>query len=232
VPTTTTTTVNADKIIQSLSTNLSTYNAANTDDWVKITSAEYALLKTNVSGTSVAGITDTYMSDALSSLITTTDQSVIVYNSAVIPSAPAIPANTYLYAFAVKYGQTTPATDARVFTNTNTASNTGFNQVGNILPATTTDGSGLAISYYVRKGVSSVNGGTDGLLSVFTGQTANSAIPLAFLAPIASSYRMNYLFFTPGASGGIPNSSSVISSQSSSAAFAIQGLTTATKQWA
>jgi hypothetical protein len=232
VPTTTTTTVNADKIIQSLSTSLSTYNAANTDDWVKITSAEYALLKTNVSGTSVAGMTDVNMSNATNSTLTATDQSVIVYNNAANPGTPAIGANTYLYAFAIKYGQATPATDARVFTNTNTASKTGFNQVGSVLPTTTTGGPAFAISYYVRKGVSSVNGVTDGLLSVFTGQTANSAIPLAFLTGIASGYKMNYLLFSPGASGGIPTSSTIISTQIPSQAFAIQGLTTATKQWA
>jgi len=181
-------------------------------------------------------MSDNNMINAASSQITTTDQSAIVYNNAASPGAPDISANTYLYAFAVKYDQTTPfapATDARVFTNKNTASNTGFSQVGSVLPTTTTGGSGLAINYYVRKGVSSVNDVSNkGLLSIFTGQTASSAVPLAYLTGLALGYKMNYRFFTPGASGGIPNSSSVISSQLSTALFAIQGLTTATKQWA
>jgi len=176
------------------------------------------------------------MINANNSTLTATDQSVIVCNNAATPGAPAIGANTYLYAFAVKYDQTTPfapATDARVFTNKNTASNTGFSQVGSVLPTTTTGGSGLAINYYVRKGVSSVNDvSNNGLLSVFTGQTASSAVHLAFLTGLVTGYKMNYRFFTPGGSGGIPNSSTAISTQLSTALFAIQGLTTATKQWA
>jgi len=173
------------------------------------------------------------MINANNSTLTATDQSVIVCNNAATPGAPAIGANTYLYAFAIKYGKATPATDARVFTNKNTASNTGFNQVGSVLPTTTAGVPGFAISYYVRKGVSSVNDvSNNGLLSVFTGQTASSAVHLAFLTGLVTGYKMNYRFFTPGGSGGIPNSSTAISTQLSTALFAIQGLTTATKQWA
>lgn len=220
-----------DAIVDSLTTSLAAYNAAATDDWVKITSTEYANLQTNISGTAKVGISDAYLTAAAASGLTVTDQSAIVANTATA-NTPAIPSNSYLYAFAIKYGNNLQATDMRVFTNTSTTSFTGFNQVGSVLPPTTTDLSGFSINYYVRKGVSATNGSTPGILSVFSGQTASSATRLGFYQNFSVNNSMRYLLFTPGATGGAPNSSSVVSgSLANYGAFAIQGLTTDTIQW-
>lgn len=222
-----------DAIINSLSTSLSAYNAASTNDWVKITSTEYTNLQTNIASTVKVGISDSYLTDATGSGLTVTDQSAIISNTE-STNTSAIPANNYLYAFAVKYGNNppTPATDMRVFTNTNSTSYTGFNQVGSILPSPTTGGSGFSINYYIRKGVTATNGSTSGLLSIFTGQTSSSAVHLAFYQNFGVNNAMKYLLFTPGATGGFPNSSSTLSgSLGGYGAFAIQGLATPTKQW-
>jgi hypothetical protein len=222
-----------DAIINSLSTSLSAYNAASTNDWVKITSTEYTNLQTNIASTIKVGISDSYLTSANGAGLTVTDQSAIIANT-VSTNTLAIPANNYLYAFAVKYGNnpTTPATDLRVFTNTNSTSYTGFNQVGSILPSPTTGGSGFTINYYIRKGVTSTNGSTSGLLSIFTGQTSSSAVALSFYQNFSVNNSMKYLLFSPGATGGIPNSSSTLSGNISGyGAFAIQGLATPTKQW-
>jgi hypothetical protein len=223
-----------DQIIASLTTSLSAYNAATINDWVQITSAEYTSLQTNVSGTNKAGISDAYMTLVNGAGLTTIDQSAIVYNTATA-NTPSIGANTYLYGFAVRYAANPPIpiSNARVYTNTNTSSITGFNQVGSILPTLTTSGTGFIISYYVRKRAFVVNAGTAGLLAIFTGATTRSAHYLGFYQNFGVTNSMRYLLFTPGATGGIPNSSSVISGNLSGyGAFAIQGLTTATKQWA
>ncbi len=228
-------TPSADAILASLSTSLAAYTAAADDDWVKITSAEYALLQTNVSGTEVVGASTAYLTAASASGLTVLDKSAIVYNTATVPNTRAIAANAYLYAFAVKYGQNvpTPVTDARVFTNANSASNTGFNQVGSILPTFTNGGSGYATNYYVRKGVSSVNAGTAGILSLFTGATSESAKYLGFYINSSVTNSMRYLLYTPAATGGMPDSSTVVTGNISGyGAFAIQGLTATAKQWA
>lgn len=222
-----------DRIVESLTTSLAAYNAAANDDWVKITSTEYANLQTNISGTTKAGISDSYLTAAVGAGLSLQDRSAIVANT-VTTNTPAIPANNYLYALAVKYATSSQATDMRVFTNTDTSSITGFNQVGSVLPPTdvVTVPAVFSINYYVRKGVTTTNGATSGLLSIFSGQTASSIGPLSFYQNFSVTNSMRYLLFTPGATGGIPNSSSVLSgSLSNYGAFAIQGLTTNTIQW-
>lgn len=222
-----------DAIIASLTTSLAAYNAAANGDWVKITTTEYANLKTNVTGTIRAGTSDTYMASSSASGLTVSDQSALVANQ-VSANSLAVPANNYVYACSIIYAQNVPATDMRVYTNTNSTSYTGFNQIGTVLPATTSGVSGFATNCYVLKGVSTTNGATAGLFAVFTGQTASSATRIAFVTPILSGApTLRYLLFTPGATGGSPTSSSVMSgSLANYSAFQIQALTTPTKQWA
>jgi len=224
-----------DQIVNSLTTSLAAYNAAAPNTWVTITSSEYSNLVTNVTGTLKAGIADTYLTAAAASGLTAQDKSAFVYNTASAPYTQAVGANQYLYAFAVKYGISgsyPPATDARVFTNTNTASSTGFNQVGSVLPALYSSGSGYYINYFVLKSVSSTNGATAGNLAFFTGQTSGSGILLSFYQNFSVTDSMQYVLFTPGATGGIPNSSTNVSGTLSGyGAFAIQALTTPTIQW-
>jgi hypothetical protein len=222
----------SDAILASLTTSLADYNAAADGDWVKITTTEYGNLKTNVTGTNRAGSSDAYLSLANGSGLSVTDQSAIVANTATT-NTPAIAANNYVYACAIVYGRNVQATDMRVFTNTNSASFTGFNQVGSVLPGTTLGGAGSDTNCYVLKGVSVTNGATSGLFAVFSGQTASSIPLLGFYQNFSVTNSMRYLLFTPGGSGGIPNSSSVLSGNLANyGAFSIQALTTATKQWA
>jgi hypothetical protein len=221
-----------DAIVASLTTSLAAYTAAATNDWVSITSTEYTALQTNVTGTSKAGIVDAYFSLAGGGGLTATDQSALVANG-VTANTPAISANTYLYGFAVRWSNVYSGTDLRVFANTNTSSSTGFNQVGNILPATTTGGAGAGTYYYVRKGVSATNGATNGLLSIFTGTTpTKSGGYIAFYQNFSINAPMKYKLFTP-ASAGNPDSTTIMDGNLTGyGMFGIQGLTTATKQWA
>jgi hypothetical protein len=223
----------SDAIIGSLTTSLSSYNAAGIDDWVNITSTEWSSLQTNITGTVKAGIVDTYLSTGTASGFTGGGNSALIANGVTV-NTPAILANRYIYGFALRWPRQFSGTDIRVFANTNTGSNTGFNQVGNVLPATTVSGTGFATHYYVRKGVSTTNGGTNGLLSVFTGTTpADSGNYIGFYlgAGFNPNAPMKYLKFSP-ANTGNPSSSSVLSGNLPNyGMFAIQALTTSTKQW-
>ena len=222
-----------DAIAGSLTTSLAAYNSAPNGNWVKITITEYDNLKTAITGTNRAGTNDTTFGLSSEIDITTTNSSAIVANSSLAIS-PSILANNYVYACAIKYSKTQQATDLRVYTNTSISSWTGFNQLGSVLPATTTDVSGVDTNCYVLKRVAVINGATSGIFSVFTGQTASSIRGLAYVPrfTLPSPPTMRSLSFTPGESGGIPNSSSVLSNPLSSfSAWQIQALTTATKQW-
>uniref|UniRef100_A0A6C0IR39 Fibronectin type-III domain-containing protein n=1 Tax=viral metagenome TaxID=1070528 RepID=A0A6C0IR39_9ZZZZ len=220
-----------DAIIASLTTSLSDYNDALNGEWVKITSSEYSNLKTNVASTNVAGLTDTYMSLVNASGLTTTDQSAIVANT-VTANTPAILSNNYVYAFSVIYGGTSSGTDLRVFTNTSITSFTGFNQLGSVLP-TTSSGSGYISNYYVLKGVSTTNGSTNGLLSIFTGETTKSGDYLGFYQNFSFTNGMRYnLYGIPAVGSGSPTSSTVLGGNIDRyGAFGIQALTTSIKQW-
>lgn len=228
----------ADSIIASLTTSLAAYNAAANDDWVKITPTEWAALQTNVTGTLKAGASDTILSGTGSGLSQT--GAAFVANSAQGASptgnSPAILANQYLYGFAFNWALNQSTENISVYTNNTTANGTGFNQVGSLLPNT----SSIGIAYYVRKGVSTTNGSTSGLLAFFTGSKINysgtgsftgSAGFVRFATPIlAGAPTMRYLI---DADGIVPPSPVTLSSALPNySAFAIQGLTTATKQWA
>lgn len=223
-----------DLIVSTLTTSLSDYQAAANDDWVKITSTEYANLQTNISGTSKVGISDTYLAYSSGAGLANSN-SALVANS-LTAASPAIPANNYLYAFAVRWGSSLPAVNMGVYTNTNSSSTGGFSQVGSFLPQTTSSG----LSYYVRKGVSTTNGSTSGLLACFTGTKMDYPNPsftgsagyIGFtvlqgtgITPIPV---MRYLL----GNGTAPGANSTLSGGLSNyGAFNIQGLTTATKQW-
>lgn len=158
-----------DKISASLtSSRLTEYQAATSNEWIKITAAEYTALQANVSGTTKAGIID----DVILSTTAVSGQTNDITNNASLLVAngittvtPAIPANNYLYAFAISWVTAVPTEGMRVYTNINKTGYRGYNQVGSVLPATTSSG----MSYYVRKGVVTTNGDTDGTLACFSG---------------------------------------------------------------
>jgi hypothetical protein len=237
VPTTTTTTafvlVGSDKIIDSLPTSSSAYNAANTDEWIAITAAEYTNLQTNVSGTAKVGISDIYLSSSGGSGFGNNGSGLLA--NSVTSDSPAIPANTYLFAFAVKWVNTIPTQGMRVYTNTNSSVASGFNQVGGILPPTTSAG----ISYYVRKGVSAINGVSAGILACFSGTKLDypsssfpGSIGYVGFKYIGNSTAPSMRYLTtlnssiPGPNVTLPGN------LSDYGALSIQGLTTGTRQWA
>jgi hypothetical protein len=220
-----------DEIVNSLTTSLADYTAASDDDWVKITSIEWTTLQTNISGTSKAGATDTVLSGAVGAGLANSNAALVA--NSVTSTSPSIAANHYLYGFAMKWGALQTTAGIRVYTNTSTTNFSGFNQVGSALPDTSTAG----IVYYVRKGVSNTNGSTAGILSFFTGTKMDypnpsftgSAGDIAFNNSVTPKPGMLYLLN----SGTVPASPTTISGRLDNyGAFAIQGLTTATKQWA
>ena len=222
-----------DRIITNLTTSLSAYNAANIDDWVAITVTEYNNLNTNVTTTTKVGIDDSYLSTATGSGLTNTN-TALVANSATAKSL-AIPANNYLYAFAVKWSTSEPGINMAVFTNTNSSSASGFNQVGSLLPTI----SSVGISYFVRKSPSATNG-SSGLLGFFSGTKMDYSNPSftgsggyiglkvlqgTGLTPIPD---MRYLV----GNGTPPAANSTLSGNLGGyGVFCIQGLTTGTLQW-
>jgi hypothetical protein len=70
----------------------------------------------------------------LGSGFSNTAVSAIVTNTVEAPRSSGILANSYIYGFSVRFGSNL-GTDFGVFANTNTGSNTGFNQLGNLIPS-------------------------------------------------------------------------------------------------
>jgi hypothetical protein len=224
-------TAGVDAIIRSLTTSLRNYQSASTDDWVKITSTEYTTLQTNISETTKVGGSDAVLSASVSGGLANHNSALI--SNSVTTQSPAIPANNYLYAFAVRWGTSEGGVGMRVYTNTNSAGTNGFTQVGGVIPTITTSG----LSYYVRKGVSTTNGATAGTLACFTGTKMDYSNPnftgsagyIGFTTGITPKPIMRYLL---GDSSVPANSSTLSGSLSNYGAFVIQGLTSNTKQWA
>lgn len=226
----------SDSIIASLTTSLSNYNSANVGDWVSITSSEWNNLKTNVSGTATVGASDDIMAittpGTLASGLTNNPSSAIVTNTVESPRSLGIPANSYIYGFSVRFASNL-GTSFGVFANTNTLSNTGFNQLGNPIPSIIN-----GRNYFVQKGVSNTNGATAGLIGFFTGTKLdypNGSFPgsAAYVQYIADNNTANPIirwnFFNDSS---IPTSSTILGgSLNNYATFCIQALTTTTKQW-
>lgn len=203
-----------DQIAASLTTSLAAYNAASAGTWIKITSTEYANLQTNVSGTSVAGLTTAALNGISTTNFTTGSLSFCNIKGG---SAPSIAANQYVYAFAMYMGGGT-LSDIRVYANNSISVYSGFTQLGGVLPTTTAS----SRNYYVLKGVSAVSAATEGLLAAST-----ASILLFGFSTGAGAVGVRYTSTVPLASGTTLASQFV----SGTSAFAIQCLTTATKQW-
>jgi hypothetical protein len=201
-----------DKIADSLTTSLSSYNSASDGSWVKITSTEYTTLQTNVSGTSLAGTTAaTYSAIGTSTNFTTGS---LIFTNIVGSATPAIPANSYVYAIAFYFNGTNSTVS--VYANDSTTSYTNFSKVGGTLPTTTAGN-----NYYVLKGSSSVTAATDGNLAMWN----NDNIKYGFKQAISAS-GVKYT------TTSTPNTSTTLSTQFlNSSAFSLQGLTTTSKQW-
>ena len=201
-----------DKIADSLTTSLSSYNSASDGSWVKITSAEYTTLQTNVSDTSLAGTTAaTYSAIGTSTNFTAGS---LIFTNIVGSATPAIPANSYVYAVAFYFNGTNSSIS--VYANDSTTSYTNFSKVGGTLPTTS-----AGDNYYVLKGSSSVTATTSGNLALWS----NDNVRHGFKQSISASGVRH----TTTAS---PSTSTTLSSQFlNSAAFSLQALTTTSKQW-
>ncbi len=224
----------SDLIVASLSTSLDAYNSANTGDWVSITLSEWNNLKANITETVTAGATDLIMNMTtnLGSGLTNAAVSAIVTNTVEAPRSSEIPANSYIYGFSVKFGSNLGESFG-VFANTSTTSNTGFNQLGNLIPSLIN-----GTNYFVLKGLSSTNGGTAGLIGFFTGTKLdypNSSFPgsAAYVRFIGDNNRANPLIrWSLLNDSSIPTSSTALTgSLNDYGTFCIQALTTTTKQW-
>jgi hypothetical protein len=201
-----------DNITLSLTTSLSSYNAAANGTWVKITSGEYTALQTNVSGTTPAGATAATMTAIATSTNFTTGS--LFFTNIVSSATPAIPANSYVYAMSFYFNAVNSGIS--VYANDSTSSYTNFTKIGSTLPTTT-----AGLNYYVLKGASTPTASTTGNLAMWSNDNINHG----FKASIGAS-GVRYV------STSTPSSSSTLSgSYALSAAFAIQGLTTTSKQW-
>jgi hypothetical protein len=223
-----------DAIVASLTTSLEMYLESSVGDWVNITAAEWATLKTNVSGTVTAGASDTIMTTTtnLGNGLTNSASSAIVTNLVELPRSSIIPANSYIYAFSVRFASNL-GTSFGVFANTSTTSNTGFNQLGNLIPSMV-----IGTNYFVLKGVTSTNGAAAGLLGFFTGTKLDYPSGLfpgsaAYVRFIGDNNAGNPLIrWHLYNDATIPNSSTVLEgSLNNYGTFCIQALTTPTKQW-
>lgn len=203
-----------DQIAASLTTSLAAYNAASAGSWVKITSTEYTNLQTNVTGTSAAGLTTAALNGISNTNFTSGALSFCNIKGG---TAPSITANQYVYAFAMYMGGGT-LSDIRVYANNSISTYSGFTQLGGVLPTTTAN----SRNYYVLKGVSSVSAATEGLLAASTGN-----VLLFGFSTTAGAVGVRYTSTVPLLSGTVLSSSYVLGTS----AFAIQCLTTGTKQW-
>ncbi len=211
-----------DKIVDSLTTSLATYNAASNGSWIKITQTEYNTMSSNVTGTTKAMSTDAVFNLATGGTLFSPGSNVVAGNAAGA-NCPAIPASNYVYGMKVRVLNT--VNNILVFTNNNTVTQpSSFTQIGSVLPATS---SGSAINYYVLKGVSSINATTAGTMALHF----NGSPQLYAWGGTISGHGVRYNYLSAGAS---VTSNTILNStyNGTSSAVALQCLTTATKQWA
>ena len=224
-----------DRITASLTpASLEAYQGVSNDEWIKITAAEYTDLQENVTGTTKAGITDELINypgaeDARTNYLTT-DKTLLVANG-ITTGTPAIPANTYLYAFAISWVNTVAESSEgmRVYTNVEKIGGGGYYQAGGVLPATTPSG----MSYYVRKGVATTNGDADGTLACFSGTSSGSGAYIGIKLLGSTTYTpiptMSYRTFN-GNDVPAPNTGTA-QGLAGVGVVVLQGLATPKKQW-
>lgn len=207
----------SDNIAKSLTTSLSAYNSASNGTWVSITSNEYTALQTNVSNTTI-GMTTTAQLALCSN--GTYSSSAYIATNVVDAYAPAIPANSYVYAAVYRYAL---AGQTGIQFYRNTASNvySNFTQVGGDLP-TTING----YNYVVLKDTNATAVSSASLMSVYT----NTANPVYFLykhfGTVPTTVNARYLV-----TAGPITTSTNVSTIASGITFAIQTLSTTSKQW-
>jgi hypothetical protein len=204
-----------DKILDSLTTSAAAYTAASANTWIKITETEYNTMQTKVTGTTLAGATDATIT-AIGANTNFTTGGLAFYNQT-SATTPAIPANTYLYAFKMYINATISNMQVYANNNSDTSAN-GFVAQGGVLPTST-----AGYNYYVLKGVANVNyAAAPTSLLLWT----SNVLPMGFKQNVGASGVKH-----AASSTAITVSTNVNSTFGNASAFAIQGLCTTTKQW-
>jgi hypothetical protein len=202
-----------DKIYLSLGpSSQQAYGAASFGSYIKITEAEYTALQTNVTSITVTGVTNAIYTSIGSA--SNFGEGRTGFTNIVAGGTPAIPANTYVFAFKFYFNGTNSS--IRFYSNNSISSYTNFTQIGGILPRTT-----VGNNYYVLKGVSAVRAATNGNLAAWCDSIAGFGVK-PFVA--------NGVRFLANTDPLTP-STSLSTSLANGIAFAMQALTTTTIQW-
>ena len=148
----------------------SSYDAASNESWIKITADEYSNLASSIASTTKVVASDTILNAATSSGVSYTTNAFVANH--VASYQVKIPANSYLYAFAIRWSSKTPTNETSVYIN-NTTGYTGFSQVGGNLPDLVGGNPGagllLATNYYVLKNPTNTTPANGGILGFFSG---------------------------------------------------------------
>ena len=216
----------SDKIYQSLTTSAAAYTAAAAGTWVSVTSTEYSALQTNVATTNVAGLATSILST-----ITGWGFANLDFLGAITldTNTYKIPANTYVYAFAIriKTSPTTTLDSFNVYGNKSTGTtSSGFVKIGSTLPALS-----AGLNYFVLKGQNAINGATDGLLGVTAPGNASVNLSQSYHLVYSSSATGTSFSYTSGVTLPITSSTQLLSLAGSGWVIAIQALATPTVQW-
>ena len=205
-------------IITSLTTSLDTYNAAANGSWVSITSNEYVALQANVSNTSIGMTTNSLLAVSSNGNFSAT---AFIATNVVDANCPAIPANSYVYAAVYRYAA---AGQSGIQLYQNTASNvySNFTRIGSNLPTTV-----AGYNYVVLKDASSLVV-TPSIVSIYT-NTA-SASNLSFKTPGTQPTTVSSRYANVNTNVPITTSTN-LSTSFPGLNFAIQTLSTTSKQW-
>jgi hypothetical protein len=209
-----------DKILAALTTNRQAYLDATDGSWVTITLAEYTSLKSNVSGTSIGMASDAVIFAATSISFPGTASSSMIATNQSNSDCPPVPANSFVYAIAYKH--VASKSGIQVYQNTTTGTS-NFTQLGGNLP-TTVSGTN---QFVVLKNKLTFRNPTaaETLLSMFIPTNASGFFfKPAITAPTTTTGK--YLI-----SPGTITTSTNLSSTFANGAFALQTLSTTTKQW-
>lgn len=128
-----------DSIKAQLTTSLASYNSAPVNNWVSITSAEYANIAANVSGVSKIGHTDSQVTTRASSA----GFNLIAYGTTNAATPLTIVTNQYLIAFVTETWNSTGTATIGYTTSYSTGAPTSVSNSVSVPP--------LTQSYFVRK---------------------------------------------------------------------------------
>jgi hypothetical protein len=216
----------SDQIYLSLTTNQAVYRAAALGAWIPVTSTEYSAIQTSVTNTTLVGATTTLLNNAISQSLSAS-ASMFISNFK-DTTQPAIPANSYIFAAAFQWRDSTSKSDIQLYANTNSAApTTGYSKVGGYFPSTGATG----VQYYIRKGVAATNGATEGILGLYTGATSTNGRPSGYWIGWrnVNGLGIRYLLTETEPTSSTTLTSSI--SPPSNYYIGIQALTTTSVQW-